>query len=98
MVEVTDILLDEGGAIIYNGDFLTGDASKQHQKHLLLTTKGAAKNHPRAGVGLLNYLNDETKPHVIESNIAADFERDGMRVNRIKFLSAEEIEINADYE
>jgi hypothetical protein len=98
MAEMTDLILDDNGLVVYNGDFLVGDATLQHQKHILLTGKGSAKNHPLSGLGIQDYLNDDLKPYQLEGDISAEFERDGMRVRRIRFNSVEDLEIEASYE
>lgn len=97
MVATNDFLLDESGLQVYKGDFLTGDATLQHQKHLLLTAKGGAKNHPLVGVGLQEYLNDDIKPYILEGAIALEFEKDGMKVDQIKIETAENATIIASY-
>lgn len=98
MVKQLDFILNESGLQVYNGDLLTGDSTLQHQEHLLLSGKGVVKNHPTVGVGLIAYLNDDLKAFELESEIAIEFEKDGMRVNKVNVESAEDAEIDAYYE
>jgi hypothetical protein len=48
----TDILLDDNNDLrIENGDFVVGDSTKQHQKLLLMLSKGDTRQFALDGVG-----------------------------------------------
>ncbi|MBA3901184.1 MAG: hypothetical protein H0X62_13425 [Bacteroidetes bacterium] len=93
-----DILLDENNELlIKNGDLVMGDATKQHQKHLLMASKGEYKQSPTTGVGLMSFLDDEN-PDDLLREIRKEFARDGMTVNDIKIKGDGSISIDAAYE
>lgn len=52
-----DILTENGTMRILNGDLDFGYSDEQHIDHILMTQKGAYKQHPIVGVGLFNYIN-----------------------------------------
>lgn len=61
MAKVYDILLDETGDLaIKNGDLVIGESTLQHQRILLLATKGGFKQHPTTGVDIQSYLLDDS--------------------------------------
>lgn len=92
-----DFKLDQNGDIdILNGDFLIGDATLQHQKHILIAQKGEYKEHPEIGVGIANALNDEN-PRQILTQIRRNYEYDGMQVNTLEIDEDGNITIDAPY-
>lgn len=78
------------------GDFVLGDATEQHQKHLLLANKGEFRQSPVVGVGLENYLNDDAIDD-LASVIKAQFELDGMDVEKVNVFDNGLTEIKAKY-
>ena len=44
------------GCVIAHGDLVVGDATRQHQKDIILSHKGWNHFQPMMGVGLKNYL------------------------------------------
>lgn len=92
-----DFLLDENNdLIIKNGDLVIGNATLQHQNHIILAQKGEFKNAPEIGVGILTQLNNEN-PRELLSEIRKNFEYDGMRVNTLKVATNGNLLIDAEY-
>lgn len=92
-----DFKLDQNGDIaIENGDFVIGDATLQHQEHIIIAQKGEYKEHPEIGVGIANALNDES-PRQILTQIRRNFEYDGMTVNTLDIDELGNITIDAPY-
>ena len=78
-----DFLIDtegDGDILIQNGDFAIGDSTLQHQEALLASTPGEYRQYPEIGVGLVDYLNDETSMAGLRAKIISEFENDGMLV------------------
>lgn len=94
---MTDFLLDETNDMsLNNGDFALGDASLQHQNHILMAQKGEYKESPEIGVGILTELLNEN-PRELLTQIRKNFEYDGMKVKTLKFASNGNIVIDASY-
>jgi hypothetical protein len=92
-----DFLLDETSDLrIENGDFAIGDATLQHQNHILLAQKGEFKNVPEIGAGVLNAINSEN-PRELLTEIRRNFEYDGMKVNTLKVDADGKLIIDATY-
>jgi len=96
MTEVTDILFDEtlGDIACVDGDFVIGEATKQHQMDLLFANESEYKQYPVTGVGIEGFLLDEDKTEMIRK-IRSQFTRDGQTVNKISVKDG--ININAFY-
>ncbi len=86
----TDLDLDFAG-----GDLVIGDATKQNQQLLVISSKGDWKENPTIGVGAAGYLKDEDEAGLM-AEIKTQFEKDGMKVFAIK-VSNENIEVSASY-
>ncbi|CAA0254148.1 oxidase [Tenacibaculum maritimum] len=94
---MTDFLLDDNEDLtIQNGDFAIGNATLQHQKHILVAQKGEYKEHPEIGVGIANALNDEN-PRRLLTQIRRNFEYDGMQVKSLELKQDGSIAIDAPY-
>lgn len=92
-----DILLDDSNdLIIENGDFTIGDATLQHQNHILIAQKGEYKLTPEVGAGVLDEVNNEN-PRELLSEIRRQFEYDGMKVNSLKIAANGNLLIDALY-
>jgi hypothetical protein len=92
-----DILLDETGDLAcVNGDFLTGESTVQHQHLLLISQKGEWKESPKTGVGIENFLNEDSNNDMM-NEISDQFEKDGMKVNSVNMVNGELL-IDALYE
>lgn len=93
----TDFLLDGDLDLrIENGDFVAGESTLQHQKLLLLIGKNELKENPIVGVGIENYLDDES-PADMHREIRLQFTKDGMKVKSIKTVTGN-LTIDAQYE
>lgn len=79
-----DILISETGLEIVDGDFAIGEAKAQNQYLLLATSKGEWKQHPRVGVGLEEFLEDEN-PTAMFREVREQMMMDGMRVKHIDY-------------
>jgi hypothetical protein len=78
-----DILLDNNFDLFFeDGDLVFGSSDLQHQELLLITEKGTNKEFPTIGVGIATEINDES-PESLKIRIKKEFERDGMRVQRV---------------
>lgn len=95
---VYDILLNEAGKQIVNGDFVIGEATRQNQSLALLTEKGGAKLEPTRGAGLLKFLKDEASRAEIHATIQNEIEKDGQVIEVLRIDEFPEIELKAYYE
>lgn len=96
MADVRDILLaDDGELAIVDGDFVIGDSTKQNQKLLLISQKGEWKQSPLTGVGIDNWLKDETQGG-LKAEIKQQFKADGMTINSL-IVNGQTITIDATY-
>lgn len=86
----TDLDLD-----IANGDFVTGNATSEHQELLIYTVKGDWKENPTIAVGAAGYLKDEDVNGLL-GEIKKEFERDGMNVKSVDYTD-EKITVDAAY-
>lgn len=81
-----DFLLDEDGDIQFdaNGELVTtDDATEQNQKLILLTNKGEWKEHPKVGVGIIDFILGDGDVDDLQKEIQEQMEMDGMTVNRL---------------
>ena len=97
MANTNDILTDESGDIAFSdeGDVNWGDGKYQHQRELLTANKGSHKHAPGTGVGLTNYINDETSEDLVKE-IRKEFQSDGMIINGLE-LEAGKLKTDANY-
>lgn len=94
---MNDLLLDDADDLqINDGDFVIGDATLQHQRHIIIAQKGEYKEHPEIGVGIDNALLDEN-PKALLTQIRRNFEYDGMRVNTLQINTNGTITVDAPY-
>lgn len=85
---MTDLLLDENNDLrIENGDVVFGGSDEQHRMLLLSTEKGAWKENPDVGVGLINYLMDDDIPG-LKNEVRKQFIKDGMKVQHVSYEEA----------
>jgi hypothetical protein len=80
----SDILLDVNFDLLSeNGDFVIGDATRQHQQLILLIEVGALREFPTTCVGLQSWeLKEGTGD--LHATIKREFERDKMKVERVR--------------
>ncbi len=82
-MSVNDILLDDDFDLkIADGDLVTGDATMQNEQLLLLLTKGELKQYPTDTVGIITYVDDESRSALIQE-IERQYTADGMQVNKV---------------
>lgn len=91
-----DLQLTEGlDLLVKNGDLVVDDNLKQAQQMLLGTNKGEWKQNPKAGVGLVNYL-ETSSVGELSREIREQFTCDGMQVNNVK-VDGYDINIDAQW-
>jgi hypothetical protein len=97
-MKVFDYKLDDNFDLVFDadGDFVEAESTTQHQQLLLLTEKSEWDGLPTVGVGAINWIMDE-RPGDLVSEIRGQFERDGMRVGKLRFLSPQNFEVQAEY-
>lgn len=93
-----DLLLDDGLDLMFaDGDLVIGEATRQHQVLLLLTSPGELREFPMRGVGLQHWLLDDTAKGDVTRRIKQEFEADGMTVQRIRY-NGDNVTTEASYE
>jgi len=93
----SDYLLDAGFDVMcQDGDIPAGDATYQHQAVLVKVLPGSFKQAPTTGVGVDNFLLDES-PGLLLREIRSQFAKDGMRVRRVDISTDGKLTINANY-
>lgn len=93
--EVYDIMMDEEELQITNGDFVIGESTAQHQKHLLIAEPGNYRIYPEIGVGIAaDILNDQKGD--LRMRIQKEFENDGMAIDYLDIKNGN-ININGGY-
>ena len=85
----------DGDLLIVAGDLVMGESTVQHQQLLLTTTKGEWKQNPKVGVGIDNFLNDDSTNDMM-NEINYQFTQDGMKVNSTNMISGK-LYIDASY-
>ena len=97
---VRDIILNDDTAELMTkaGDWQLDDSTRQHEKLLIDSDKGAWRQNPTARVGIQRYLLDEAPGDLI-SVIKAELRNDGMRVDSVRQDADKgEITVEAAYE
>ena len=84
---------------IENGDFKVDESSQQSIEHLLLSHKGAYKEHPLLGVGIVEYLKGNTTINRLrlEAEIEKQLAHDGFNVKIIDVSDIQNIVIDGNY-
>ncbi len=72
-----------------------GESTQQHERLLLLCSKGSLKLRPLIGVGIHGFLNDEN-PGNLKTEIRRQFKADGLVVKDLR-VDADGINIKANY-
>jgi DNA-binding response OmpR family regulator len=80
---------------VRNGDFVVGDATKQHQRSLIMNHKGEYKQHLTTGAGAADYLDDENPDELIRE-LRRQLVQDGQTVNDI-VITATGLGVDASY-
>lgn len=80
---MNDVLLGEDYDLqIADGDLVVGLSDNQHQACLLLAEKGSFKQFPTMGVGLTNFLKDDSPADLLRE-VRLEFSTDGMKVKSL---------------
>jgi hypothetical protein len=79
-----DLKFENNDLVVLNDDIVIALSDKQHQNHLILTSKGSIKQTPQAGVGAHLFLEHEQKEDFLRET-ALQFNADGMTVSKIQF-------------
>ena len=92
-----------GDLLFDNGDFaLEEDATRQHQGHSLVATKGELKETPQAGTNITEFLSSEGLDIIdVQTEVELQLELDGQAVDKVIVdLSSSEgnVQIDAGWE
>ncbi len=98
MMDAALVTLGDGtdDLTILNGDFQIIESTIQHQRQLLLNDKGSFKQNPTICVGVFGYLDDEGLNEV-SRDTSKEFNRDGMKVNKIEITNSGQLNVDAYY-
>jgi hypothetical protein len=92
----TDILLDDDGDLLLDGEEpMVGDTTVQNQNLLLQFNKGDLKLYPLVGVGVHDFIEDDTTANLARE-VRQQFRAEGLTINKIK-INGSQIEIDARY-
>lgn len=86
-----------GEPLIEDGDFVVGDSTAQHQYDLLRLQKGELKQFPKAGVGVIDFFDDEN-PDALLREMRKQYSADGMKVNDLNLQTNGSIATDASYD
>lgn len=87
----------DGDIDLTSGDIVMAEATLQHQRDILRTRIGELKDTPTIGVGIEDYLNDES-PEDLLRKARKELVKDGQKVVEISSTPTGKIEISAYYE
>lgn len=88
----------DGDLDLTTGDLLETESTWQHQRDLLLSDKGHIRQKPEAGVGAVNYMQDND-PEALLRATRKEFTSDGMKVKKVSFDQAtNDLNVEASYE
>lgn len=92
-----DILIqDSGEPVLESGDFVVGDATRQNQQLILVSTKGSWRQSPVVGVGAVDYLLDSEDNEELKKEVRKQMELDGMNVIDLSVIDSS-IFLDAEY-
>lgn len=80
-----------------SGDLVITESTGQHQRDLILADKGHLRNAPQAGVGTVDYLQDNASDDYLR-RVRMEFTADGMNVKKIESGPTGTLLIDAEYE
>lgn len=75
--------LASGDLDLTSGDIAMTEATRQHQRDIILTRPGSMKHAPGRGVGAEDYFNDESPEDFIRKT-RQEMVRDGMKITAIE--------------
>lgn len=73
------------------------EATDRHKADIILSSKGDFKESPLVGVGSIEYLNSEL-PTLYLRDVSIAMQRDGIKVNEVRFDAQGCIVIDGKYE
>lgn len=87
-----------GDLALDGGDLEVVESTYQHQRDLLLSSKGHIRDKAESGVGIVNFLHDNDPEGLLRS-ARKEFAADGMKVKKVGFNPVtNELETEATYE
>jgi len=96
-----DILINDLGFIIENGDFKASLCDNQNIQSLLISQQGEFKEFPLFGVGIDTYLNGAGVEQELRSLINTQLQKDGANIIDLQLIQNEankfDIFVNANY-
>lgn len=96
-MRVFDIVLGDDLDLEFTaqGDFSIDESTAQHINHILLAAKGDYRAFPLLGADIARLVSEEQSPSLVRQDVQEELERDGLRVQAIRF--EEKVEIIAEY-
>ena len=85
---------DQTGKIV--SGLVIGDVTNQNQLVIIRTDKGELKEHPTKGVGIEDFIDDESPENLIRTT-RTELSKEGMEVKSIVLDSKGELLIDAKY-
>jgi len=96
-----DILINDLGFIVENGDFKASLCDNQNIQSLLVSQQGEFKEFPLFGVGIDTYLNGAGVEQELRSLINTQLQKDGANIIDLQLIQNEankfDIFVNANY-
>lgn len=86
----------EGDLDLTTGDITLSESTEQHKSDILLASQGDISDAPLIGVDIVGYLNSEDNDLMLR-DIAIAMERDGIKVDRIRFIGRGQLSIEGRY-
>lgn len=97
-MEVHDFLLgDDMDLTIVDGDFEWGESTEEHQRDILLATKGSFRQFPAMGAAIREQLYNDASYDDLRRTIQMEMERDGMTVERLQIDPQGQLKLKARY-
>jgi hypothetical protein len=97
MAKDIGILLDrDGELLVQNGSVAVGDITGQNQNFILLAAEGEFKESPTKGVGIYNFLEDDSPENLVRK-IQSQFFSEGLKIGRLRVQMPAKIDIDAQY-
>ncbi len=88
-----DIIFDISNGVLKE----ISESTQEHQTDILTHHVGWNKFYPFLGVGITNFIDDETSTVSVKSAITYEFEKDKIKVNNIVVNTNGKILIDANY-
>jgi hypothetical protein len=96
-----DILINDLGFIIENGDFKASLCDNQNIQTLITSQQGEFKEYPLFGIGIDSFVNGSGVEQELRSLISTQLRKDGANIIDLQLLQNEankfDIFVNANY-